>query len=69
MKKAFILIDYSVDFVADDGALTTGKPGQLLEESILNYAKEFVDNGDYLVIAMDDHRVIRITLGPTLSTA
>lgn len=55
MKKAFILIDYSVDFVADDGALTTSKPGQLLEESILNYAKEFVDNGDYLVIAMDDH--------------
>ena len=55
MKKAFILIDYSVDFIADDGALTTGKAGQALEQDILNYAKEFVDNGDYFVVAMDDH--------------
>ncbi|MDO5667986.1 MAG: isochorismatase family cysteine hydrolase [Alcaligenaceae bacterium] len=55
MNKAFILIDYSVDFIADDGALTTGKPGQALEQDILKYAKEFVDSGDYFVIAMDDH--------------
>ena len=30
MKKAFILIDYSYDFIADQGALTTGQPGQAL---------------------------------------
>ncbi|OFS87013.1 isochorismatase [Oligella sp. HMSC05A10] len=55
MKKAFILIDYSYDFIADQGALTTGQPGQALEQDILSYCQEFVDNGDYLVIAMDDH--------------
>ena len=31
-KKALINIDYTVDFVADAGALTCGEPGQAIEE-------------------------------------
>ena len=34
MKRALINIDYTVDFVADEGLLTSGKPGQQIEESI-----------------------------------
>ncbi len=29
--KALLVIDYTVDFVADDGALTCGEPGQAIE--------------------------------------
>ena len=28
MTKALLIIDYTNDFIADDGALTCGKPGQ-----------------------------------------
>ena len=31
VKKALINIDYTVDFVADAGALTCGVPGQEIE--------------------------------------
>ena len=37
MKRALINIDYTVDFVADEGALTCGKPGQEIEAAISNY--------------------------------
>ena len=37
MKRALINIDYTVDFIADEGALTSGKPGQQIEESINKY--------------------------------
>lgn len=30
MKKALLVVDYTVDFVADDGALSCGKPGQAI---------------------------------------
>lgn len=32
MTKALISIDYSYDFVADDGKLTAGKPAQAIED-------------------------------------
>ena len=31
MAKALISIDYTYDFVADDGKLTAGKPAKLLK--------------------------------------
>ena len=31
MKKALLVIDYTDDFVAEDGALTCGEPGIDLE--------------------------------------
>lgn len=53
--KALINIDYTYDFVADDGALTCGKPGQRIEENITQLTKEFIENGDYVVFAIDVH--------------
>lgn len=54
--KALIVIDYSYDFIADDGKLTVGKNGQAIEESILKHMKNFLSNGDLVVITMDYHR-------------
>ncbi|RFU70434.1 cysteine hydrolase [Peribacillus saganii] len=54
-NKAMINIDYTYDFVAEDGALTCGKPGQEIEESITRLTKEFIDRGDFVVFAVDVH--------------
>lgn len=53
--KALINIDYTKDFVADDGALTAGKVAQALEEKIVKITKDFHDKGDFVVFAIDDH--------------
>ena len=53
--KALINIDYTVDFVADSGALTCGKPGQVIEEKIIQLTNEFIEKGDYVVFAIDVH--------------
>ena len=53
--KALINIDYTVDFVADSGALTCGKPGQVIEEKIIQLTNEFIENGDYVVFTIDVH--------------
>jgi nicotinamidase-related amidase len=54
-KKALINIDYTYDFVADDGALTCGEPGQQIEGKIVSLTKEFIENGDFVVFATDVH--------------
>lgn len=54
-NKALINIDYTYDFVADDGALTCGEPGQLIEKKIVNLTEDFIHNGDYVVFAIDVH--------------
>ena len=36
MAKALLIIDYTYDSVADDGALTCGKPAQKLENSLVD---------------------------------
>ncbi len=56
VKRALINVDYTWDFVADEGALTCGKPGQAIEEGITAVTKEFIDNGDFVVFAIDIHR-------------
>ena len=55
-NRALINIDYTVDFVADDGALTCGKPGQEIEKAIAGITKQFIENGDLVVFAIDIHR-------------
>ncbi|MBM7603114.1 nicotinamidase-related amidase [Metabacillus crassostreae] len=55
MKKALINIDYTNDFVADNGALTCGKPGQEIELEIVNLTKKFVSQNDFVVFAIDMH--------------
>lgn len=53
--KALIVIDYTNDFVATAGALTTGEPGQLIEEKVSSLTEEFVANQDFVVMAVDKH--------------
>ncbi|MCD7035821.1 cysteine hydrolase [Metabacillus sp. GX 13764] len=55
MKRALINIDYTNDFVADHGALTCGKPGQMIEKDLVQLTKHFIENGDYTVFAVDCH--------------
>ena len=56
MKRALINIDYTVDFVADEGALTCGKPGQEIEESITKFTNTFIEKNDFVVFAIDAHQ-------------
>jgi len=56
VKKALINIDYTVDFIADHGALTCGKPGQQIEPELVRITKQFIENGDYVVFAIDLHK-------------
>ena len=44
LKKALLVIDYTVDFVAKDGALTCGEPGITLENYITELTATFFDD-------------------------
>jgi nicotinamidase-related amidase len=56
MKKALLNIDYTNDFVATDGKLTCGTPGQEIEKEIVRVTKEFMANNNYVVFAIDLHK-------------
>lgn len=53
--EALIIIDYTFDFVADEGRLTCGKPGQAIEERITELARQFTEANQYVVFAVDVH--------------
>ncbi len=55
MKRALLVVDYTVDFVADDGRPTCGPPGQKLEERLVQLTGEFLQKEDYVVMAVDMH--------------
>jgi nicotinamidase-related amidase len=55
VTKALINIDYTWDFVADNGALTCGKPGQAIEQEIVRLTEEFISRGDEVIFAIDIH--------------
>lgn len=55
MKEALLVVDYTVDFVADDGALTCGKPGQAIEQKIVSLCEEFVEQNKVVVFPVDLH--------------
>ncbi|MGE7978279.1 cysteine hydrolase family protein [Psychrobacillus sp. NPDC093200] len=54
--KALINIDYTNDFVAMDGALTCGKPGQEIEQEIIRLTESFLQENHYVVFAIDLHK-------------
>lgn len=54
-KRALINVDYTVDFVADEGKLTCGRPGQAIEETIVSITTDFIAAGDFVVFAIDAH--------------
>lgn len=53
--KALINIDYTYDFVAEDGRLTCGEPGQKIEGFITSLTEKFIEDGDLVVFAIDIH--------------
>ncbi|MDQ0268417.1 cysteine hydrolase family protein [Cytobacillus purgationiresistens] len=53
MKKALINIDYTNDFVT--GALPCGQPAIEIENEINRITKQFIDEGEYTVFAIDLH--------------
>ncbi|GGE38031.1 cysteine hydrolase family protein [Streptococcus himalayensis] len=57
MPKALISIDYTIDFVADEGKLTAGLPAQAISERICQVTREAFQRGDYIFFAVDGHEV------------
>lgn len=55
MNRALIVIDYTVDFVADEGKLTCGEPAQSLETYISRLMNDFHSGRDYVIVANDIH--------------
>ena len=53
--EALIVIDYTYDFIAQDGKLTCGAPGQDIERGLLQLTRQFVDAGRWVVFAVDVH--------------
>jgi nicotinamidase-related amidase len=54
-KRALINIDYTYDFVASDGALTCGEPGQFIEKTITAITNAFIEAKEMTVFAVDVH--------------
>ncbi|MCJ7842648.1 cysteine hydrolase [Lederbergia sp. NSJ-179] len=54
-KRALLNVDYTYDFVASDGKLTCGKPGQEIEAAIVQLTEDFQEAGDFIVLAIDKH--------------
>lgn len=53
--KALISIDYTNDFVATDGKLTTGEAGQAIESELVTLTQAFLEAGEYVFFAIDAH--------------
>lgn len=55
MTKALISIDYTFDFVADEGKLTAGKPAQAISQAIYQVTQAAYERGDFIFFAIDAH--------------
>lgn len=53
--KALLSIDYTYDFVATAGKLTTGAAGQAIEPTLVQLTKDAIANDDFVVFAIDGH--------------
>lgn len=56
MKKALINIDYTYDFIAADGKLTCGLPGQAIHDEIYRLTREFYEAGEFIAFTIDSHQ-------------
>ena len=54
-NEALLIIDYTNDFVADEGALTCGKAGQLIAPQIIALADEFLQQDGWVYFPTDVH--------------
>ena len=57
LRSAFILIDYTVDFVHEDGKLTVGKPGQTIKTMIEKKIQTYVAANDLVMVVNDLHEL------------
>lgn len=55
VRKALLNIDYTNDFVAPEGTLTCGEPGQALHDYIVQTTVDFYENDDYVAFLIDEH--------------
>lgn len=55
MTEALIIIDYTNDFVATNGALTAGLPAQAIAKRINTLATQFEARGDFVYLPTDIH--------------
>ena len=55
-NEALLIIDYTNDFVADDGALTCGQAAQTLDEHITQLADDFLKAGKWVYLPTDVHQ-------------
>ncbi|WP_429971431.1 cysteine hydrolase family protein [Fructilactobacillus sp. Tb1] len=55
-KEALLIIDYTNDFVADNGSLTLGKPAQACEAEIIELADAFFAADKFVILPTDVHR-------------
>ncbi|WP_270331106.1 cysteine hydrolase family protein [Lapidilactobacillus dextrinicus] len=53
--RGLVVIDYTNDFVATNGALTTGQAGQAIEQALVEVTEAFVEHQDFVVMAVDRH--------------
>jgi len=53
--QALLIIDYTNDFVATDGALTCGEPGQALAPKITSLADQMQQAGGWVLFPTDVH--------------
>ena len=53
--EALLSIDYTYDFVATDGKLTTGEIGQNIESDLVALTKNFIEREQFVVFAIDGH--------------
>ncbi|EIQ82574.1 UNVERIFIED_CONTAM: cysteine hydrolase [Streptococcus canis] len=53
--RALISIDYTYDFIADDGKLSAGKPAQAIADKMAEVTQKAFDQGDYIFFAIDCH--------------
>lgn len=54
-NEALLIIDYTNDFVDDKGALTCGKPAQVIEDDIISLADEFLSQDKWVILPTDLH--------------
>lgn len=54
-QEALLIIDYTNDFVDNAGALTCGKPGQEIENHIVDLADSFLKEDKWVIIPTDLH--------------
>lgn len=56
MNRALLNIDYTFDFVHDNGKLTCGEPGQKIEKKNLEITNQFLSQNDLVIFAIDLHK-------------